>query len=206
MVRHLADDYLQIIRVHCHKVSSWSNEFLGCMAHFISFTCRCCWWGGDTIPQLKIIFPTEEIVHEYVQNLMHILVHTPFYQHIEVHRSNDVTTLLETTLMFIIDVIEVQHINWLFRTNVSYQKSLLALAEGSINDVICLAVYHLMGIVLTDEQMKELKMCDRVPEFSFNMLEKAWSLPSKLYKQIPLVYILEGQYHEGSKYLPSRSL
>jgi hypothetical protein len=50
-----------------------------------------------------------------------------------------------------------------------------------------------MGIVLTDEQMKELKMNDGAAEFSFNMLEKAWSHPSKLYKQIPIMDILEGQ-------------
>jgi hypothetical protein len=109
---------------------------------------------------------------------MRIVAHTPLYQKIKTHRSNDETVLLEASLLFIIDTIQTNNINWLFRSKTSYQKILLTVAELSINDVICIAVYHIMGIVLTDEQMKELKMNDGAAEFSFNMLEKAWSHPA----------------------------
>ncbi len=196
MIRYLADDYLQIILVHHHTVGSWNTEFLSCMAHLIALTCRCCWWGGESakmISQTKILLPTEQITYEYIRNLMRIVAHTPLYQKIKTHRSNDETVLLEASLLFIIDTIQTNNINWLFRSKTSYQKILLTVAELSINDVICIAVYHIMGIVLTDEQMKELKMNDGAAEFSFNMLEKAWSHPSKLYKQIPIMDILEGQ-------------
>jgi hypothetical protein len=194
MISYLREDYLEIIQVHSHTMISWNKEFLGCIAHFIAFVCRCYWWRGKMTTQPKTLFPNEQITCGFIENFMRIMAHTTFYEQIESHRSNDATVLLEVSLLVLFVIVETQNINWVFRSNIAYQKTLLTVAETSINDIICLSVYDIMGIVLTDEQMKELKITDRAAGFSCNMLQQAWDHPSKMYKQIPIIYILKGQY------------
>jgi hypothetical protein len=150
MIHYLGDDCLQIIHTHSSTIASWNKDLLACIAHLIAFVCRCYWWGGQMTTQMKILFPSEEISCECVQNVMHIIAHAPFYKQIKTQRSNDETVLLEASLMFIIAIVERQNINWLFRSNTSYQKILLTVAETSINDIICIGTYHIMNIVLTD--------------------------------------------------------
>lgn len=194
MIHYLGEDCLQIIHIHGHTVASWNKDLLGCMAQIIAFICRCCWWGGQMETQMKILFPTEQITCERVENLMQILTYASHYEQIETQRSNDQTLLLEASLFFVMDIIKTQRINWLFRSNTSYQKIILNVAETATNKMVCLSAYAIMSIVLSDEQMKELKITDSAGNFCFTILEQAWYQPSKMYKQIPIYHMLDGEY------------
>ena len=192
MARYVGDDFLRIIHTHVPTIAQWSKEFIACIAHLIALACRCCWWDGVTPSPMNILLPTEQATSDHVQDLMSIIAHVPLYNEIKSQRSNDETVLLESSLIFLLDIAELQTINWLFRSNASYQRILLNVAEILANDIICLAAYDIMSIVLADEQIKELKMNDGAAIFSFNMLKKAWHDPAKVYKQIPIIYILKG--------------
>ena len=192
IVRYLGMDYLRIIHTHVPMIAQWSKEFIAYIAHFIALLARCCWWDGMIPSPTNILLPTEQATSEHVQDLMSIIAHVPLYNEIKSQRSNDETVLLESSLIFLLDIAELQTINWLFRSNASYQRILLNVAETLANEIICLSAYNIMSIVLADEQIKELKMNDRAAIFSFNMLKKAWHDPAKVYKQIPIIYILQG--------------
>ena len=194
MVRYLGEDYVHIIHTHASTIAQWNKEFLGCIAHLIALVCRCSWWDGVTPSPMKILLPTEQIACQYVQDLMGIISHTPFYNDIKSQRCNDETVLLESSLIFLLDIGETQIINWLFRSNTAYQKIILNVAENSVNDIISICAYDMLSLVLADEHIKELKMTDAAVVFSLNMLEKAWHDPSKIYKQIPIIYILQGRF------------
>ena len=198
IVRYLRDDYLRILHTHVPAIHEWNKEFLSCIAHLIGLLCRCCWWGGDMALPMKILLPTEQVACEYMQDLMTVISYAPFYSQIKSQRSNDVTVLLESCIFFVLDVAETQNVNWLFRANASYQTSLLAVAEAPINDIICLGAYDIMSVVLADEQIKALKMHDGAAILAFNMLRKAWHDPFKMYKQVPIVNILQGEFLERS--------
>lgn len=193
MARYFGDDYLRIIHTHVPTIAQWNKEFMGCIAHLIALACRCCWWDGMTPSPMKVLLPTEQATSEHVQDLMSIIAHAPLYNEIKSERSNDETVLLESSLMFVLDIAELQTINWLFRSNESYQRILLNVAEIPANELICLAAYDIMSVVLADEQIKELKMNDGAAIFSFNILKKAWHDTGKLYKQVPIIYILQGE-------------
>jgi len=193
MIDYLGNDYLQIIGTHNHTIESWNRELLACISHLTAFVCRCCWWGGQMTTQMKILCPTEQVTCECIQNIMRIIAYEPFYKQIKIQRSNDETILLGACLFFSMNILETQNITWFFRSNTSYQKIFLTLAETSINQIICTCAYHIMGIFLTDEQMKELKIIGSATGFSFNILEQAWYDPLKMYKQIPIASILQGK-------------
>ena len=193
MVRHLGVDYLRIIHTHAPTIAQWSKEFMACITHLIPLLARCCWWGGEVTLPGKILLPSEQTACEYVQDLMDIIAHLSLHDEIKSHRSNDPTALLESSLMFLFQTAETQNVNWLFRSNTSYQRILLNVTKISANDIICLSGYAILSIVLADEHIKELKITDGAALFSFNMLEKAWRHPSKTYKQIPFMQILQGE-------------
>lgn len=192
MVRHLRDYYLRIIHMHVPTIEQWSEEFLACIAHLVALLCRCCWWGGKIVVPMKILLPTEQIACEYVQDLMKILAHAPIYKKIRNQSSNDETILFESTIFFLFQVVETQSINWLFRSNAFYQETLLTVAQLGLNDIICLGAYNIMGVVLTDAEIKELKICDGAVALASNMLGKAWHESSQMYKQVSIVNILQG--------------
>jgi hypothetical protein len=100
---------------------------------------------------------------------------------------------LDAILITLVTIVKTQNINWFFRSNTQIQEILLTVAEVSLNDKICLHAYAILTIVLTDEQLKELKIADSMPGFLFNTLEQAWQHPSKKYKHIPIVNLLRGE-------------
>jgi hypothetical protein len=100
---------------------------------------------------------------------------------------------MDSTLLLLINIIETLNINWFFRSMIQLSDTLLIVAETSLFDKICLYAYGILGEILTDEQLKDLKIVDSIERYFYNMLEQGWHHPSKKYKQIPIFYLLRGK-------------
>jgi hypothetical protein len=194
MLRYIGENYLRIVHVHSQTVASWNKDLLTCISHLISFAGACCWWDGQNRPQIKLLFPTEQIVCNNVQDLINIIAHRPFQQQIQAVRSNDETILMSGTLKILLLIVQTQNINWFFRTNSTIQNVLSSVAGISPFDEVCLCGYAILGEVLTDEQLKDLKIVETISGFFYKVLEHAWNQPSKKYKQISIEYLLRGKF------------
>ena len=193
IIQHLGNDYVQMMQAHSLTVELWSENMIGCVTHLIGFICACCWWNRKGEELMKILFPTEQMLCEYVQALIRIIAYDPFHKQIKTERSNDETILLDVTLLFLLNIVETQNINWFMHSMNKLPHILLKVAEASMYHRICLIVYNLLGEILTDEKLKELKFTDSLSEFFFNILEQAWLHPAKKYKQIPIPHLLRGK-------------
>jgi hypothetical protein len=208
MLRYLSDDYLQIIHVHSHTVATWNKNLLACIGHLMAVIAKCYWFDEKNGTQMKILFPSEQLACDHVQELIHIIAYKPIHTEIKAVRSNDETVLFDSVLMMLINIVQIQNINWFFRSSTTIQDVILTVAETSIYDEICLRAYTILGEVLTVEQIKELSIVDTMAEFFFKMLEEAWHHPSKEYKQIPIEYLLKGncnnRYYSENKFFQQR--
>jgi hypothetical protein len=193
MLRYLRDDYLQIIHIHSRTVALWNKHLLACIGHFMSVISKCYWFDEKNGTQTKILFPTEQITCDHIQELICIIAHKPLLKETKAVPSNDETVLIDAALMMLINIVQIQNINWFFRSSATIQDVILAVAETSLYDEICLRAYTILGEVLTDEQLKKLNIADIMANFLFKMLEEAWLHPSKEYKQIPIEYLLKGK-------------
>lgn len=194
MLRYLSDDYLQIVHIHYRRVAVWDRNLLACIGHLMAVIAKCYWFDEKNGTQMKILFPTEKVTCKHVEELIHILAHKPFHEELKAVRSNDETILIDSILMVLMNIVQIENINWFFRSNSAIQDTLLVVAEKSLYDEICLRAYTILGKVLTDEQLKELNIADTMANFLFKMLEQAWQDSSKEYKQIPIEYLLKGKY------------
>ncbi|UJR22655.1 hypothetical protein I4U23_025694 [Adineta vaga] len=192
LISQIKQEFLQIVHIHSKTVAFWSKELLSCMTQLISFAVGLCWWDGENYADLKIICATEEIVCDYIQDLIRIIDHKPFHKLIKPVRFNDETSLIDAILTMLMFIVKTQDINWFFRSNVSIQNTLLILAETSPFEETSLSVYGILGKALTEEQISDLKVCDAIGGFFFNMLEKAWRHTLKKYKQVSIEHLLQG--------------
>ena len=78
-------------------------------------------------------------------------------------------------------------------SNISFLDVFVPLGESSSYDRICLCTYGLLTRILSDEELKEMKVTKKMCDFFLNMLEQAWHHPSKKYKQIPIFYLFRGK-------------
>jgi hypothetical protein len=194
MLRYLSDDYLQIVHIHYRTVAIWNTNLLACIGHLMSVIAKCYWFDEKNGTQMKILFPTEKTTCNHVEELIRILAHKPFHGEVKAVRSNDETVLIDSILMILMNIIQIENVNWFFRSSAAIQDALLMVAETSLYDEICLRAYTILGEILTDEQLKDLNIADRMADFLFKMLEQAWQHPSKAYKQIRIEYLLKGKY------------
>jgi hypothetical protein len=198
MLHYISNDYLQIIHSHSYTVASWSKELLGCIAQVVGLVCGYCWWDGEKKSHMKVLFPTEQIICNHVEDLMRIIGHKPFYKQTKSVRSNDETTLMDSVFTLLILIVKTQNINWLFRSNITIRDTIVSAAEAALNNNVCLCAYGVLGEVLPDEDLKDLKIADNIAIFSFHVLEQAWHHSSKKYKQVPLPYFLRGNWIDKS--------
>ena len=206
ILQHVGEDYLQVILIQSAKIESWNKDLLGCVTHLMGFFRSFLWWDGENGVKLKLLFSTEKILCDYTEALVRLVGHQSFYKSLKTSWSNDPTILLDSTLLFLINIVQTQNINWFFRSITQLPTILLNLAEIDTYFRIYLCSYGLLSEILTDEHLKELKFIGRMRAFIFDMLEEAWRNPSKRYKQIPIIYFLRGQsshfhkknvFHEG---------
>ena len=190
---YLCKDYLQIIHVHSYTVASWDEQLLSCIAQLVGLICGCCWWDGKQRTQMKILLPTEQITCDHVQDLVRIIAHTPFYKQTKSVRSNDETILMDATLVFLIITVQTQNINWLFRSNASIRDTIISVAESALNNEVSLCGYGILGEVLTDDQLKYLKIADNISSYFLTVIEEVCNDSSNMCKQTSIPYILRGR-------------
>jgi hypothetical protein len=193
MMDHVGNNFVQIIEIHSHNTDIWSDQLLTCITHLIGFISACCWWGGEKLTQINVLFPSEQIIYSYINALIRIISYKPFYSHITAQWLNDETILMDFCLFSLKNVVQTQNLVWFFRSKISLPDTLLTIAELSVHDKICLRAYIILGEILCNEHLKDLKITDNVSLFFYDMLEKAWQHPSKKYKQMPIFHLLKGK-------------
>ncbi|CAF4415026.1 unnamed protein product, partial [Rotaria sp. Silwood2] len=86
------------------------------------------------------------------------------------------------------DYLEIIHVHshtvalWIgfFRLHTTIRDTIECVAEATLNDEIALRGYGILGEVLTDDQLKDLKIADdNISNYFFNMLENAWKQSTK---------------------------
>ncbi|CAF2089448.1 unnamed protein product [Rotaria magnacalcarata] len=192
IIQYLSEDYLEIIHVHSYTVASWSKDLLSCITKLIDVIAGCCWWNGEEKTHMEIIFRTEKIAFDHVEDLMRIISHEPFYKQVKKDRSNDETILVGSILTLSILIIRMKNMHLLSRLNATIRNAILSIIETAINDEVVLCGYGVLCEVLTDEELKDLKMADNICNYFLQMLEDAWNQIKKQYKQIPMVLLLKG--------------
>ncbi|CAF3388118.1 unnamed protein product [Rotaria sp. Silwood1] len=191
LIHHFGADYVQIILLHTCTIELWSTQLLACITHLLALFASCCWWGEEKRSQTKIVFPTELATCEYINALIRIIDYKPFYQSITTQRSNDQTIILEVTLFRILLIAQNGDFLWFLRSKISLPDTLLAMAKISPFDKMRLCIYAILGEILCDENLKELKIFDSAGSLFFNIFEEAWQHPSKKFKQIPILLLLK---------------
>ena len=193
----IIDNYVEIIHMHSTTVSSWNKELPGCIAQIIGITIGCLWKNRSNPIFLKKLFPTEEMLYNHLEELIRIIAYEPFYTQIRSIRSNDETILIDVIILYIKFTLMIHNsVIWFFRSNLIIQQTLKTVAETSLFDEICLCSYGILGTILTDEQLKQLKISDSMTIFFFNMLEQAWHQPLKKYKHATIPHLLDGKYFQ----------
>jgi hypothetical protein len=193
MLHHVGNEYLQIMNIHSHTIEFWNKELLISITYLTGFMRSCFCLNGQMTTEMKILFPTEQILCDFIDALVRILSYKPFHKEMKPKRSNSETILIDNILDFMIRILHTDNINWYFRSNLSLPDILLFIAENSPFFQICLCAYGILGEVLTDEKLKEFNVSDKMPLFFYNMLNQAWYHPLKKYKQIPILDLLRGE-------------
>lgn len=193
MVRFLAEDYLTIVHTQSLNVNTWSPELIGSMAQLVGLMCGLFWWDGQKRTQMSLIFVHEKVTCRHIEDLVRIIAQKTFYQQTQTLRWNDETILMDSLLLALFLIVQTQNINWFFRANSYLQETIIDVASAALNDEIGLCGFAVLGEVLSDDQLKDLKISDNICNFFFTMLAEAWSDQSKKYKQMPIGYLLKGK-------------
>ncbi|CAF3842821.1 unnamed protein product [Rotaria sordida] len=179
IVKFLADNYLQMIRIQSYIVDSWSKELLSCIAHLIALICSCCWWSDEKPKYIKMLVASNDLMYDHILALIHIVSYQPFHQCISAQWYNDETLLIDAILVFLYGTLEIEDVRCFISSQTNLFATLLVIAQVSPYDRICICAYGFLAEILTDEQMKELKITENISGFFFNILEQAWKDPTK---------------------------
>jgi hypothetical protein len=193
IMNYLGNDFVKIIEIHSHIIDMWSEQFLTCITHLIGFISACCWWGGENLTRINLLFSSEQIICSYVSALIRIISHKPFYSHIKAQYINDETTLMDFCLFSLRNIAHKQDLIWFFRSKISLPDTLLTIAGLSAQDKICLRSYVILSEILCDDRLKDLQITDNLCLFFYDMLEQAWQHSSKKYKHIPISQLLRSE-------------
>ncbi|CAF3996616.1 unnamed protein product [Rotaria sp. Silwood2] len=183
LLHHFGSDYVQILLLHTCTIESWSAQLLTCIVQLANLFGSCCWWGGEKGPQTKIVFPTDLSTCEYIDALIRIIDYKPFSQSITRQGSNDQAILLDTTLFSILNIAQDEYCIWIIRSKTSLPDTLLSIAKISPSDKICSCIYAILGEIICDERLKELKI-SRTQIANTNKV----SLLIEICDQYPIVY------------------
>lgn len=189
------NDFLQIILVHNHTVSSWDNQLLTCVAHLIDFICACCWWGSDRSMYIKKLVLSEQLFYDFIQGLIRIVGYKTLYERIASQWNNDETILIDSACIFLIGAIfEIKNLSCFLRSETTLSNIILEITQKSTYDRISICAYGILAEILSDEQLKEVKINDNISEFFFRILELAWNHPTQRYKRLPIEQLLKGNF------------
>jgi hypothetical protein len=194
ILHFMGKDYIEIIHIHSSNVQSWSKELLSCITNLINFIHTCCWWCGDKEKRVKILLPSEEILHDHIQSLMRIIAHKPFHTQIKIHQSNNETLLIDIILSFLLIISELEGLTCFLRSETNLAQVLLPLAETPGNNRINLCAYALLGELLCDQRLKQFKITDNLCGYFFYMLQHAWNHPAQKFQRSSVYELLRGRF------------
>jgi hypothetical protein len=182
-----------MILVQSENMNSWSDELLSCVAHLTGFICATCWWGSETSENIEMIIPSTDTTRSHILAFIRIVSYQPFHRYISVQWYHDENILIDMTLILLVGAVETQDLGCFIRLKTNLPVTLLTIAQTSSYDRICVCAYGLLVTILTDAQLKELKIADDIIKFFFDVLEKAWKHPTKKWKKISIPYLLKGK-------------
>ncbi|CAF2089450.1 unnamed protein product [Rotaria magnacalcarata] len=186
------EDYLEIVRVHSYTVASWSKDLLGCITKLIGVIVGCCWLAGEHQTQMKALFPTEKAAHDHFENLLHILSYEPLYKQIKPKCRNDEAILVSFILAYFLLIVQMRNMDWLSDLNATLRNTILSIIDATINDELAICCYAVLCEILTDEELKDLKISDSICNYFLQMLEGIWNKTEKKYEQVPITILLKG--------------
>ena len=192
MIEQILEEFTQMIHIQSYIIELWSEPLLSCITHVTGFISACCWWGGEKLTLVKCFFSTEQMIYSYIDALVRMVSYQPFHRLIVDRWLNDQTIVLDLSLFSLKNVIQNPDFIWYFRSKRSLPDTLLRIAEISVHDKICLRACIILGEILCDTRLKDLKITDNISVFFFDILLHAWQHPTKKYKQIPIVHLLKG--------------
>ena len=192
ILRFIGKDYLEILCLHGYTVQLWSQELFCCITHLINFIHACCLWRGDREKNLQILLSSDDIAHNYVQLLIHIISHKSFHQQVESYRCNDATILIDSILTFITYILESHDLVYFIRKRTRLVETLLLLAETPGYSMININAYAMLGELLCDDGLKQLKVTDHLCGYFFYVLEHAWNHPAQMYRRATVQRLLRG--------------
>ncbi|CAF3669446.1 unnamed protein product [Rotaria socialis] len=190
IVQCFCEDYLEIIRVHSYSFASWCKELVSCIARHISLTVGCCWLDGENQPHMKAVFPTEKAVHDHFEDLLRILSYEPLYAQIRIKRSNDETVLVGSSLTYFLLIVQMRNMDWLSDLNATLRNTILSVIDTTTNDEMATCCYAVLCEILTDEELKDLKISDNICNYFLQLLEHTWN-KTKKYEHVPIMVVLK---------------
>ncbi|CAF1285851.1 unnamed protein product [Didymodactylos carnosus] len=192
IIEFISDDYVQMIDIYSYTVDSWSQELLCCITHLIGLICSCYCWGSGIKRNIKKLVLGEETLCIHVLDLIRIVSHQPFYERITSKWINNETILIDYILSSIMGLLQTENLSSFIRSETTFPMTLLTLAHSAKFDRIHICAYGLLAELLSDEQLKELKITENLSDFFFTILENAWKNPSQRYRRIPIALLLRG--------------
>jgi len=198
IIKFLGDDYSQMILVQSNTLDSWNTELLSCVAHLTGLISSICWWGGEKAEHIKMIIPSEDSTHTLILAFIHIVNHQPFHRYVCIPWYNDENILISSTLLLLMAVVETLNVGSFISSETNLPATLLTITQTSSYDRILLYVYGFLATILSNEQLKELKIADNICTFFFDVLEQAWKHPRKECKKIPIQQLLKGKLYAST--------
>ncbi|CAM4761829.1 unnamed protein product [Rotaria magnacalcarata] len=191
ILEKIGSHYLQIMEIHCYNISTWSKELLACITHLTGLIDICFDTNKKEEELNQILFPTEQILFDFIEVLIRVVSYEPFYKDISNQRSEDGPMFVDITLHFILNILQTQNISCHFQlmTNLS-DALLLRVTNKSIPNQYFFYVYSIFGEILSEEKSKELEFTDDMGNGYFAMLEQTWQQPSKTYKHLTVSVLL----------------
>lgn len=195
LLEFLTDVYRQIILMNSSTVDSWNPELLCCIAHLTGLITSLCWWGGLKAEHIEMIIPSKDATHAHILAFIRIVNHQPFQRYVSIPWYHDENILINAILVILMGVIETQNVGYFISSETNLPTTLLTIAQNSPSGRLLLYAYGLLAAMLSNEQLKELRIADNICEFFFEVLEQAWQHPTKRWKKIPIPYLLKGKLY-----------
>ncbi|CAF3447838.1 unnamed protein product [Rotaria sp. Silwood1] len=192
IIKFLNEDYSQMILINSYTIDSWSGELLACIAHIIGLMCSACWWCELKPQYIQLIVPSEDTTYEHIFALIRLVSYQPYHQRISAQSYNDETVLIDASLGFLLSTVETYDLGCFISSQTNLPTILWSIAQTSPYDRIRVCAYGFLAEILSDKQLKALKISNNMCEFFFHILEQAWNHPTKRWKKITIQHLLKG--------------
>ena len=195
ILEHIADQYARIMIVQSHTIESWSPELLACIAHLNNAVASCSWWDTTITSHIKLLIPTEDIQHGFVEAIVRIISYLPIIKQVTSEWDHHHHMLIESTLLLLVCSMDVDNLSCYIRTYPNMKEILLTIAETCSYSSIYLCAYGVFVRIISDEELKVMQLPDQICKLFLTTLEQAWNHPWQRDRQIPVVNLLTSNFH-----------